>query len=248
MHRRSDYNKSGPSITSRSKLIYSFLSSLALTGPSTDRSITRASSFFSRLTMLLPSYCHCLELGLRFFPFVETFSAFTQPGRIINTALIDQGNILPVSKTLLQCHPPAPTLDLRSIVDLSATYQTAHSTIIIIGTSLIDRNTIISISRTLPQYNPTAPTHILQAISDPNTDHDRAHNDGCDSLHGVLYLDSHGQVFSKTLGAAECRRWQQIQPLETAVPLRKVPHNRPACVAEVGVPGGTSSQLTMNAT
>jgi hypothetical protein len=212
-----------------------------------DQAPTRASSFFSRLTMLLPSHCHRLELGLRFFPFVETFSAFTQPGRIINTAIIDQGNILPVSRTLLQYHPPAPTLDLRSIVDLSATYQTALSTNIA-GTSLIDRNTIPSISRTLSQYHPTAPTHILQAISDPTADHDRAHNDGCDSLHGVLYLDSHGQVFSKTLGAAECRRWQQIQPLETAVPLRKVPHNRPACVAEVGVPGGTSSQLTMNAT
>jgi hypothetical protein len=219
MHRRSDYNKSGLSITSRSKLIYSFLYSLALTGPSTDRSITRASSFFSRLTMLLPSHCRRLELGLRFFPFVEICSVFTQPGRIINTALIDQGNILPVSRTLLKYHPPAPTLDLRSIVDLSATYQTAHNTNIA-GTSLIDRNTIISISRTLPQYHPTAPTHILKAISDPTTDHDRAHNDGCDSLHGVLYLDSHGRVFSKTLGAAECRRWKQIQPLETAVPFR----------------------------
>jgi hypothetical protein len=219
MHRRSDYNKSGLSITSRSKLIYSFLYSLALTGPSTDRSITRASSFFSRLTMLLPSHCRRLELGLRFFPFVEICSVFTQPGRIINTALIDQGNILPVSRTLLQYHPPAPTLDLRSIVDLSATYQTAHNTNIA-GTSLIDRNTIISISRTLPQYHPTAPTHILKAISDPTTDHDRAHNDGYDSLHGVLYLDSHGRVFSKTLGAAECRRWKQIQPLETAVPFR----------------------------
>jgi hypothetical protein len=248
VHRRSDYNKSGPSITSRSKFIYSFLSSLALTGPSTDRSITRASSFFSRLTMLLPSHCHRLEPGVRDFPFVEICSVFPQPGRIINRALIDQGNILPVSRTLLQYHPPAPTLYHRAIVDLSATYQTAHSTIIIIEISLIDRNTIISISRALPQYHPTALTHILKAISDPTTDHDRAHNDGCDSLRGVLCRDSHGQVSSKTLGAAECRGWQQIQPLETAVPLRKVPHNRPACVAEVGVPGGISSQLTMNAT
>lgn len=170
--------------------------------------------------MLLPSHCHRLEPGVGDFPFVEICSVFTQPGRIINTAIIDQGNILPVSRTILQYHPPAPTLDLRSIVDLSAIYQTAHSTIIIIGTSLIDRNTIISISRTLPQYHPTASTHILKAISDPTTDHDRAHNDGCDTLRGVLCRDSHGQVCSESLGAAECRRWQQIQPFETPVPPR----------------------------
>jgi len=73
--------------------------------------------------------------------------------------------------------------------------------------------------------------HILKAKSDPTIDHDRPHNDYCDSLCGVLPCDHLGQVFSDTLGAAECRRWQQVQPLEAQVPARKVPHNRPTCAA-----------------
>jgi hypothetical protein len=160
--------------------------------------------------MLLPSHFDSLETCCLFFLLERSPHLFLikkKSQRIINTALIDQSTILSVSRTLLQYHPPAPTHSPKATIALSATYRTAHSTIIT-STSHLDRDIIFSVSSTLLQYHPRAPTHNLQATSDSTIHHDRAHNNGCDSHRGVLPCDRHSQMGPETLEAASCRRWQ----------------------------------------
>jgi hypothetical protein len=201
-----------------------------------------ALTFHLTLTVLKFVFFFLLERSSCLFPTKKNSQ------RIISTALIDQSTILSVSRTLLQYHPPAPPHSLKARIALSATYQAAHSTIIITSTSHLDRNIIFSVSSTLLQYRPPAPSHSLQATSNSTIHHDRAYNNGCDSHRGVLPCDRHSQMGTETLEAANCRRWQQIQPLEAQVLSRQVSHNRPTCAAEVRMLGGSSSQLITNTT
>jgi hypothetical protein len=197
---------------------------LLLPGPSTDRSITRASSFFLRLKTLLPSCCRVLEPDVFFFSFVRNCSLHNRD----KSSTQQSSTKAPVSQLAeYYCN----TTHQRQLIVPKTQSPGLQPTKPPTAPSALGGKSTKFPSRALSQYHPTAPNHILKATSDPTTDHDRSHNDGSDSFCGVLPCDHLGQVFSETLGAADCRRWHQIQPLEAQVPARKVPHNRPTCTA-----------------